>query len=205
MEEDFHLLEQWRGGDSSAGSQLLRRYFDNLYRFFSSKVDDEVEDLIQGTLLACVRYQRSLDGVESFRAYLFTVARNELYRHLRRRAKRDIVDFGDASVVDLGGSPTSRVARRQQAQKLVTALRTLPVDLQLVLELHYWEGLSTLELAAVVEVPQGTVKSRLRRARSLLARALQAAEASVIGTLTSQDVLGAWAQSLRDSGEDAPE
>lgn len=199
MQDDFELLEAWRSGDSNAGSELLRRYFDNLYRFFSSKVDDEVEDLIQVTLLACVRYQKSLEGVESFRAYLFTVARNELYRHLRRRAKRDVVDFGDTSVIALGISPTSVVARRQQQQRLVAGLRALPVELQMLLELHYWEGLSTSELAAIVEAPQGTVKSRLRRARTLLAEALQSVEGAVADALTSRDVLGSWAEAIREA------
>lgn len=199
MQDDFQLLEQWRAGNTTAGSQLLQRYFDNLYRFFSSKVDDEVEDLIQGTLLSCVRYQKSLEGVDSFRAYLFTVARNELYRHLRKRAKRDVVDFGDTSVIALGVSPASAVAHRQQQARLVAGLRTLPVELQLVLELHYWEGLSTAELAGVIEAPQGTVKSRLRRARVLLAEAMQAAEGSVIDQLTSRDVLNSWVQALRGS------
>ena len=183
---------------------MLRRYFDNLYRFFSSKIDDEVEDLIQVTLLACVRYQKSLEGVESFRAYLFTVARNELFRHLKRRAKRDVVDFTDASVIALGISPTSVVARRQQQQRLVAALRSLPVDLQLLLELHYWEGLSTSELASVADAPQGTIKSRLRRARTLLAEALQSAEAAVGEALTSRDVLGSWAEDIRRAKESKP-
>ncbi len=199
MQDDFELLEAWRAGNSSAGSELLRRYFDNLYRFFSSKIDDEVEDLIQLTLLACVRYQKTLEGVESFRGYLFTVARNELYRHLRRRAKRDVVDFGDTSVIALGISPTSVVARRQQQQRLVAGLRTLPVELQMLLELHYWEGLSTSELAVVVEAPQGTVKSRLRRARTLLAEALQSAEGAIDEALTSRDVLGSWAEAIREA------
>lgn len=199
MQDDFELLEAWRAGNSNAGSELLRRYFDSLYRFFSSKIDDEVEDLIQLTLLACVRYQKSLEGVESFRGYLFTVARNELYRHLRRRAKRDVVDFGDTSVIALGISPTSVVARRQQQQRLVAGLRTLPVELQMLLELHYWEGLSTSELAVVVEAPQGTVKSRLRRARTLLAEALQSAEGAIDEALTSRDVLGSWAEAIREA------
>ncbi len=205
MGDDFELLEQWRGGDAAAGSELLKRYFDNLYRFFSSKVDDEVEDLIQGTMLACVRYKKSLDAVQSFRAYLFTVARNELYRHLRGRVKRDVVDFADASVIDLGISPTSVVAKRQQHQKLVAGLRGLPVDLQMLLELHYWEGLSTSELAAVIDAPQGTVKSRLRRARALLAQSLESAEGPVLAELTHRDVLDSWVQGVRRAGGDDPE
>ncbi len=197
MQSDFDLLEQWRDGATAAGSQLLQRYFDNLYRFFSSKVDDEVEDLIQVTMLACVRYQASLEGVQSFKAYLFTVARNELYRHLRGRAKRDIVDFGVTSVVELGVSPTSIVARRQQQQRLVAALRALPVELQMLLELHYWEGLSTAELSNVIEAPQGTVKSRLRRAKKLLAEALSQGDDPMFGEGTDGDALASWVRAMR--------
>ncbi|MEM6290711.1 MAG: sigma-70 family RNA polymerase sigma factor [Myxococcota bacterium] len=198
MQDDFELLEQWRGGSTAAGSQLLQRYFDNLYRFFSSKVDDEVEDLIQLTMLACVRYQRSLERVQSFRAYLFTVARNELFRHLRGRAKRDVVDFGTASVVDLGISPTSIVARRQQQARLVTALRGLPVELQLLLELHYWEGLSTSELADVVDAPQGTVKSRLRRAKAQLAELLASdANPEFVDPRGGDAALASWVKAMR--------
>ena len=54
------------------------------------------------------------------------------------------------------------------------ALRHLPLDLQVVVELHYWEEHSTAQIATVLEVPQGTVKSRLRRARALLENLLDA-------------------------------
>ncbi len=197
MEDDFELLGRWRAGNVAAGSELLQRYFDNLYRFFSSKVDDEVEDLIQGTMLSCVRYQKSLEGLQSFRAYLFTVARNTLYRHLRTVAKRDVIDFGNSSVIALGVSPTSMVAHRQQQQRLVAGLRGLPVDLQMLLELHYWEGLSTSELAEVIDAPHGTVKSRLRRARALLAEALESDEGPMLAELTHRDVLASWVRDVR--------
>jgi RNA polymerase sigma-70 factor (ECF subfamily) len=59
------------------------------------------------------------------------------------------------------------------------ALRRLPVELQVVVELHYWEEQSTAEMAEVLEVPQGTVKSRLRRAREQLEVDLGAAAAEV--------------------------
>ncbi len=193
--EDFDLLQRWRDGDNEAGSTLLRRYFDNLHRFFASKVDDEVEDLIQGTMLACVKYQESLKGVRSFKAYLFTVARNALYRHLRGRAKHGEVDFGVTSVVALGISPTSIIARREQEQQLIVALRSLPLELQLIVELHYWEGLSTSELAAVADLPHGTAKSRLRRARRLLAEALERpASPAAEG---EEDSLGTWVRAMR--------
>lgn len=191
------MLQRWRDGENEAGSTLLRRYFDNLHRFFASKVDDEVEDLIQATMLACVKYQESLEGVRSFKAYLFTVARNALYRHLRGRAKHGEVDFGVTSVVALGISPTSIIARREREQQLITALRSLPLELQLIVELHYWEGLSTSELAGVIDLPHGTAKSRLRRARRLLAEALERPTPVMADGVEDDAGLGSWVRSMR--------
>lgn len=194
MHDDFALLARWRDGDRRAGSELLARYFDNLYRFFASKVDDEVDDLIQATLEACVKYQRALEGVSSFKAYLFTVARNTLYRHLRGRARRDDVDFGVTSVLQIGASPTSVIARKEDERRLLGALRSLPLDLQVLIELHYWEGLSTAELAQVLDAPQGTIKTRIRKARSLLTQAMTD---PADPNLRSDDALERWVRSVQ--------
>jgi RNA polymerase sigma factor (sigma-70 family) len=191
MMSDLELLERWRGGDQAAGSELFKRHFDGLYRFFINKVDAEAEDLIQRTLMACVRYRESLHGVTSFKAYLFTVARNELYRHLRKR-KPEGVDFTTESVADLGPSPTTLLGERQRDRQLLGALRSLPVESQVLLELHYWEELSTSELAVVLDVPHGTAKTRLRKAKQLLGTALeQAPEPS------PTDALELWIRSMR--------
>lgn len=74
----------------------------------------------------------------------------------------------------------------------------------MLLELHYWEGMSTSELASVIEAPQGTVKSRLRRARALLAQALASAEEPMLAELTHRDVLESWVQGVRGIGRDDP-
>lgn len=173
MDGDVELLHKWRDGDADAGRRLLERHFDGLYRFFSSKVQDEIDDLVQSTMLACVRYRDALAKSQSFKAYLFTIARNQLFRHLERIAPdRERLELGTVSMEDLGTTPSARVARAQEEGRLLMSLRQLPLDLQIVLELHYWEDLSTAELAEVLEIPQGTVKSRLRRAREQLGEAL---------------------------------
>lgn len=171
--EDLDLLRAWRDGNTQAGSELLERYLQPLYRFFSNKVDDEVDDLIQRTMLACVRHQDKLAAARSFRAYLFSIARNELYAHLRGRAKNQDVDFGVTSVIDLGTSPSVRVDAHLRQERLRAVLRSLPVDLQVALELHYWEGLSGSELAEALGIPLGTAKTRLRKAKQEVERALE--------------------------------
>jgi RNA polymerase sigma factor (sigma-70 family) len=191
MTSDLELMARWRAGDQAAGSDLFKRHFAGLYRFFVTKVDAEAEDLIQKTLMACVRYQNSLEEVTSFRAYLFTVARNQLYRHLRRHRAEE-VDFATHSVADLGPSPTTLLAERQRDRQLLGALRSLPVESQVLLELHYWEELTTAELAVVLEVPHGTAKTRLRRAKQLLTAAFDAAPEP-----EPSDAMELWIRSMR--------
>lgn len=200
MEADIELLEAWRAGDPRAGNDLLRRYFAALHRFFAHKIDDEVEDLIQRTMLALVRSKDAIREATSFRAYLFTVARNELYRYLSaRRRSRDALDFGSVSVADLGTSPSAMVARRDEQAVLLRALRAIPVELQIALELHYWEGMTTAELATTLAVPQGTVKSMLRRAREQLeVRLRRTGRPGAEPGATIED-LAAWARSIREA------
>lgn len=170
---DEALLRAWAGGDEAAGATLYRRHFDALYRFFRTKAPDAYEDLIQTTMLECVRSKDRFRGDAPFRGFLFGVARNTLLHHFRSRF-RDRLDFdaSRSSVADLDPRPSTIAARNAEQTRLLEAMRRIPVDLQIVIELHYWEELSTRELSDALEVPQGTVKSRLRRAREALREAL---------------------------------
>ena len=169
VDEDFVLLERWREGDRDAGESLFARYFPLVSRFFRNKLAYEHEDLIQTTFLACVEAKGRI-GATSFRAYLFTVARRRLYEHLRGRGHpiRDAAPMTSSMAGDWT-SPSAAVARTQAEAQVLRALRGLPVDDQIVLELRFWEQLSTAELADVLEVPGPTARTRLRRARLRLA------------------------------------
>lgn len=78
----------------------------------------------------------------------------------------------EISLVDLMPSPFSAAASSEQRAVLIDAMRKLPLDLQIVLELHYWENLETREVSEVLGVPLGTAKSRLSRARTRLGELL---------------------------------
>ena len=170
---DDELLQAWADGDQDAGATLLRRHFDALHRFFRTKAPDNHQDLIQSTMLECVRSKERFRGDTSFRAFLFGVARNCLLRHFRSQS-RDRLDFdaSHCSMIDLDPRPSTLAVRHQEQAMLLEAMRRIPLDLQMVLELHYWEEMGTRELAGALEIPQGTVKSRLRRAREALRDAL---------------------------------
>jgi RNA polymerase sigma-70 factor (ECF subfamily) len=164
VDAERDLLAAWRAGDRSKGEALFERYFDCMYRFFATKVDGaDVAELVQRTFLACVEASDSFRGEASVRSFFFGIARHQLHRYYRTRSRAPELDFGVSSVADLAPSPRSAVARGQQGQLLTEALRRIPLDLQIVLELRYLEGLRGPELATALAIPEGTVRSRLRR------------------------------------------
>jgi RNA polymerase sigma-70 factor (ECF subfamily) len=176
---DYQLLHAWRENDAAAGNALVRRHFASIYTFLRSKVPDHTDELVQLTFLACVEAVDRIDEQRSFRAYLFGIARRQLIYHFRRtRRESDRFDPMTESVGDAEGSPSRAAAARQEQRFVLEALVRLPLDLQITLELHYWEGLTVGEIADVLEVPPGTVKSRLHRARELLRDGLAAQGAS---------------------------
>ncbi|MGH1340948.1 MAG: RNA polymerase sigma factor [Nannocystales bacterium] len=177
MVADFDLLTAWRGGDKSAGSELFERHFESLRRFFRTKAPvNEVEDLVQRTLLACLESVANFRAEAKFRTYLFTIARRELYGFIERRTRDKIgkgLEQSVGSIRDLGISP-SRAALANEEQTLIAeAMSNLPVDAQVTLELYYWEQIRGPELAEVLGISPATVRTRLHRARAALREALQ--------------------------------
>lgn len=167
--EDFALLDRWKAGDQNAGETLMQRHFDSLCNFFRSKIDSGVEDLVQDVLLRCVERRDQFRGEASFRTYLFVIARRILIDRLRKNYRSPSpIDFSEVSLVDLGTTPSQAVARDQGRAALIAALRELPVDFQIAVELTYWEGLSAPEVGRVLGINANTVRSRLSRARKAL-------------------------------------
>jgi RNA polymerase sigma factor (sigma-70 family) len=176
MDADLVLLEQWRAGDRSAGQDLFTRHFNDIYRFFQHKVGGDADDLAQRTFLACVASRDEFRSQSSFRTYLFAIARNELYGYLRRLPRREEVDFEVTSIGEIVTSPSERMARAEQIEQLRAALRQLPAEQQLLLELHYWHDLDAAALGEVFGAAPGTVRVRLLRARRALRDSMAAAQ-----------------------------
>lgn len=195
---DFELLEAWRGGDNDAANELFDRHLGAIYRFFASKVDDGVDDLLQRTFAACVESRDRFRGDSSFRTFLFAIARHELYSHFRSRKKAANLDFGVSSLHDISPGPVSLVAKHTEQRLLLAALRHIPLDLQIAVELHYWEGLTGPQLAEVLGVPEGTVRSRLRRAKQALHAAITELAEDGAPVQNTIDNLEKWAASLKD-------
>lgn len=203
--DDAELLEEWRNGDNEAGNELVRRHFMTVYRFFVNKVNDDVDDLIQRTFLACVEGRDRFRADSSLRAYILGIARNQLLMFMRRRQRRESpVAPNELSVAEVAGSPSLVIAEREEEKLLLEALRQIPIDLQIAVELHYWEHIPVAQMAEILEIPAGTVKSRLFRARDALRQALAKMNIPEHLAKTTIDGFEHWARALRDNIDSNP-
>jgi RNA polymerase sigma factor (sigma-70 family) len=193
---DASLLRAWKAGDERAGVRLYRRHAGSVSRFFRNKTAEcDIPDLMQATFMSCFEHSERLTDEASFRAFLLAFARNLLLHHYRTRyRKHDKIDFGVSSVIDLGVSPSAAIAGHEDEQRLLSALRSLAIEHQILLELFYWEGIQGPELAELYALPEGTIRSRLRRARQLLSEAFEHGE---VGKSTTLANLDHWAQTVR--------
>ncbi len=194
-DSDFDLLDAWRAGDASAGSRLFERHFQSIYRFLRGKTRGDAADLVQTVFLACVESRESFRGESSFRTYLYAIARKQLYKSYRDRDPH--ADFGVTSLCDLGPTPSRLVDQRASNRLLLEALRAIPLEFQIALELHYWEHLPAVEIGRVLDLPEGTVRSRLRRGKEALQAKLERLARSPAELETTLASLNDWAEGVR--------
>ncbi|MEM6295665.1 MAG: sigma-70 family RNA polymerase sigma factor [Myxococcota bacterium] len=201
-QDDRALLSAWAEGDAAAGQRLVRRYFGPVYGFFRNKLNGELDDIVQRTFLGCLESLPRFRGEASFRTYLFAIARNQLLMELRRRHSPARALHEPAVTTfevegDFVAAEAGLAAQREQVL-LLRALRRLPVDDQVALELFYWENLTSKEIAEVLERPHATVRTRLRRAREALLSLLgELSEDAQLVTSTA-DGFERWVVALRD-------
>lgn len=195
--DEGELLQAWAKEDKLAGKQLFERYYDPISRFFRNKVA-EPADLVQLTFLNCLEAAGRYKG-GNFRSFLFGIAINTLRQHYREHGRGRWVDADEQpSVEAMGISPSQAIAAYEEQRLLLAALRRLPVDLQTLLELHYWEQMKISELSELLEMPEGTIKSRLRKGRQLVEKSLaELAESQAVldSTISGFD---RWASELRE-------
>jgi len=131
--------------------------------------DADAHDVVQESYLRAFRYADGLRGVDG-RPWLLTIVRNTAYSWLRRRrmeevpASDTIVDDADPAALD----PAVALVRRADRAMVRAAIEALPLEFRETIVLREIEGLTYKEIAAVIDVPLGTVMSRLARARARL-------------------------------------
>ena len=178
-DSDSDLLQRCRAGDEVAWRDLVarhtRRVFNLAYRFVGRV--DEAEDLTQEVF---IKVYQSLDryrqGEGKFTTWLTTVARNQVIDSYRRRREEKRRRADDPEILDVMASPEagplSDLERDERVEFVRRGLRALPADLREPLILCDLQGLPYEEAASILQVPLGTVKSRINRGRLELARRL---------------------------------
>jgi RNA polymerase sigma-70 factor (ECF subfamily) len=174
-------LTRLRGGDVDAVAALMERYQHRLYRYLLRVVREPAtaEDLFQQTWLRVMERIRSYDPQRNFESWLFALARNLAIDHLRRYRPESLdepLPSGDSRVeLIAGASPRAldQLLACERAGWLTEAVVELPLVFREVLTLRFEEEMKLEEIAAVLGLPLGTVKTRLHRALKRLRGALE--------------------------------
>lgn len=176
-DSDETLYDAWSAGDKGAANALAERYLDRVFRFFVNKVtsSDDASDLVGTTWEKLIKGLGRFEKRSSFRTYVFGIANNVLRDYVKAKARRagKQVSFHETSINEL--SPTASVildACREQ-DLLFRALRELPMEHQVVLELSYFEAMTHTEIAKILDEPPGTIATRIRRGKALLRDAIE--------------------------------
>lgn len=197
---DLELLCAWQSGNRSAGGVLIERHCTALERFFRNKVV-EPDELIQRTFLGCVESAHRFRGESNFRTFLLGIATMVLRNHYAKLAKDRGSELVDASSMeDLGQTPSQILTNREEDRLLLAALRRLPLELQLVVELRYWDGCKYHELAEILGIPRSTANTHLRRARKILKTTIAELALSPERLHSTLTRLDDWAEQVRLEG-----
>lgn len=158
-------------GDHDAFATLVRRYQDGIYRYILRMVGshDEAMELAQDTFIKAWQALAEWQPKAQFRTWLFRIASNTAMDNLRRRKVVEFVALEeDYDALNGGPDPEAQLHAKQQLHALEAALRRLPPNQREIVLLREIEGMSYSEIGATLNISEGTVKSRLARAREAL-------------------------------------
>ena len=168
---DADLMAQLRTGDREAFGELIERHKDALVGYLARLTADRsrAEDLAQETFLRLYRAAPRYREEGNLTAYLYRIATN-LLRSEERRARRwlRLTPHLTAVQPDVPPSPQAETLRRETAEQLATAVAALPLHFRAPLVLYEIEGWSYRAISKALACSEGTVKSRLARARGRL-------------------------------------
>jgi RNA polymerase sigma-70 factor (ECF subfamily) len=185
VEQEQELLDRCLAGEDSAWEALLRAYTRKIYNLcyrFTGRVE-EAEDVTQEVFIKVFQTLKSYQAAQgSFATWLNRVARNHLVDHYRRARKDRVTSSLEDELTEAEQKPsqhmepTGQVESRERREILQMALDKLSPDLREAVILRDLHDLDYEEIAQVLRVPQGTVKSRINRGRLELGRVLKRME-----------------------------
>ncbi|MBN1796690.1 MAG: sigma-70 family RNA polymerase sigma factor [Sedimentisphaerales bacterium] len=190
---DAELLQRYCQGEEAAFRELVKRYKNSLYAFLMRFLNrrDLVEDVFQETFLQLYTSRDSFDMDRPLRPWLFTIAANKAKDALRKQQRTSAVAIGtisdgeEASFNDVLNSLTSdqtrpyeELERGEQAGRVRKVIDNMPEQAKEILILAYFNKFSYKQMAKILSIPIGTVKSRLHTAVNRFAKDYKAALAN---------------------------
>ncbi len=184
--DDLTLVKRVRGGDQRAFKLLVERYQRKVYAVALGMLKDKEEamDVSQDAFVKVYKYLDHFKGDSSFYTWLYRITANICIDRIRKRGGAEHVEFDESVATDmsearigalgsrLGTNPQKSALRRELAEKIQEALAQVPEKHRAILLLREIEGMSYEDLARTLEIPKGTVMSRLFHARTKVQKIL---------------------------------
>lgn len=184
--DDLTLVKRVRSGDQRAFKLLVERYQRKVYAVALGMLKDKEEamDVSQEAFVKVYKYLDHFKGDSSFYTWLYRITANICIDHIRKRGGSEHVEFDESVATDvsearigalgsrLGTNPQKSALRRELAEKIQEALAQVPEKHRAILLLREIEGMSYEDLARTLDIPKGTVMSRLFHARTKVQKIL---------------------------------
>lgn len=173
---DTELMQQIVSGDQAAFNGLYHRYKDRMYYYFYRMLGNSTEqanDFLQELFMKLIEKPESYHPNYSFQTWLFSVANNMCKNEYRRREVRKEYQTSESLQPKLDYMKDSSVEPEQLLEKIFQTLDRLGEEQRSAFLLRYREGFSIREVAEILGLPEGTVKSRLFYAKKMLAEKLE--------------------------------
>jgi RNA polymerase sigma-70 factor (ECF subfamily) len=172
-DEEWRLVESVRNGDPGAFDLLVRRYmrrgFSIAYRILGQRED--AEDLVQDAFLAALEGIDTFEPGRPFGPWFYRIVVNRGFNARRARALRETEAIPEATAAS-SPSPEQSAERAELRRRLTEAMASLPERERLVVQLFELEGFTSAEIAGILQIPAGTVRWNLHRARKILRASL---------------------------------
>ena len=177
---DEKLILRFQEGDINAYNELVKRYKDRLlnfvFRYFNNV--EQAEDVVQDTLIKLYTHASYYKNVAKFSTWIFTIAKNNALTELRKnkRKKTDSLWTDDGKFIDISSkeeSLESKVQNEIAIDQLNKFLDEIPENFRIAVVLRDFQELSYEEISKILEIPIGTIKSRINRGRIQLAEKMK--------------------------------
>ena len=182
---DNQLIAKTIAGEQEAFGQLIHKYqprlFNAMVHFLRNQA--EAEDVVQDAFVLALTKLESFKGNSQFYTWLYRIAHNAAISKLRKKRPTMSLDHGTGdeqspgfAVPDQGERPGERMEKDEQIQCLMDAMERLSDEHRSILILREMEGMDYESIAGVLQLPVGTVRSRLHRARGCLREMMETME-----------------------------